>query len=224
MHKDKLNQNESVFTKLAYWMGILAVGIQFYLGFCHLNEQFGILCIIESMMGLAGLLFIDLLHGLHFIYPRNNFRSISPNIMIRVIITFGVIALIQFLFQIIPLTIRNYEMAMGITFCSVCEELFFRGLLLEPFFQLGKSDHKKIKLWNKKEISYIEILGVLISSIAFAVFHINYYGNPRLLFMVFVGGIWLGFCYWYWRDITANILSHFLLNIIFVYQFWMVNL
>lgn len=226
MNKEKNSYwKGSIHTKLSYWMGILAIGIQIYLGVRHLDAQFGILCVIESILGLSGLLFIDLFHGQNSIYPKR-FKEISPNLFFRVIVIFGIIAFIQFIFQIIPLTIRDYEMAMAIVFCAVCEELFFRGLLLEPFFSLGRSEpeDKKIRLGKDREISYIEILGILISSLAFAVFHVNYYGNTNLMFMVFIGGVWLGFCYWYWKDLTAVILSHFLLNIIFVYQFWMINL
>jgi len=220
---DKSYWNESVHTKLSYFgFGFPAVIIQFILGFLHLDEQFGVLCIIEGIMGLTGLLFLDLLHGQKSIYPKE-FKKINPNLFFRVIIIFGVISIIQFVFQIVPLTIRSSEMAMAIVFCAVCEELFFRGVLLEPFFTLGKADNKKIKLWNKKEISSMEIFGILISGTAFAIFHINYYGNPNLMFMVWAGGVWLGFCYWYWKDLTAVILAHFLLNIIFVYQFWLVT-
>lgn len=220
---DKTYWNESVHTKLSYLgFGIPAIIIQFYLGFRHLNEQFGILCIVEAIFGLSGLLFIDFLHGQKSIYPKE-FKKLSPDVFIRVMIIFGVIALIQFLFQITPLVIRDIEYAMAIAFASICEELFFRGLLLEPFFMLGKTD-KKIQLWKNKEISHIEILGILISGVAFSIFHINYYGNPSLMFMTFVGGIWLGFSYFYWKDLTAVILAHFLLNIIFIAQFWMVNL
>jgi len=72
-------------------------------------------------------LFLDLIHGRKSIYPKP-FKKLHPNTFTRFGITFGVIALIQLLFQIVPL-ITNVERAMAIVFCGVCEEYFFRGRL-----------------------------------------------------------------------------------------------
>ncbi|MFW9971265.1 MAG: lysostaphin resistance A-like protein [Candidatus Odinarchaeota archaeon] len=219
IERDKRNQNNwkgSVQTKLSYWMGILTIGIQFFLGFRHISELFGKLCILEGIFALSGILLLDILHG-HGqpIYPKK-FKPIHPQLIIRVFIIFGVIAFIQFIFQIVPL-ITNVEMGLAIVFCAVAEEYFFRGLLLEFFIKLGKTS-EKFKVFRGREISLIEIFGILISGALFAGLHINYYGNVKLIGMVFVGGIWLGICYWYFRDLTANILAHFLLNTIFVIQ------
>lgn len=215
----------SVHTVLSYWICVIAIGIQLVLGLRHITELFGQLCIVEFIFGLSGLLLLDPLHGVKGkIYPEK-FKKRHPNLFFRVAITFGVIAAIQFLFQIIPL-ITSTEMALAICFCAPCEEYFFRGILMEIPFKLGRKA-EKFTVWEfrskpAKRMSYIELGGIIFSATIFSAFHVNYYNQPRLIGMVFVGGLWLGFVYFWNRDLTAVILSHFLLNIIFVVQFYQV--
>ena len=229
--KNELDQEywtESVHTILSYWFCVLAVGFQFVIGIIHIDEFFGQMCIAEGLMGLSGLLLLDILHGKKTIYPKP-FKRTHPNTFYRFAITFGVIALIQFLFLIVPLITRE-EMALAIVFCAVCEEYFFRGMLLELVFRMGEKSKDKFIIWRykkekkkpDKEMSYIELFGIVLSAIIFSAFHVNYYNQPRLLLMVFVGGLWLGFVYWWNKDLTAVILAHFSLNIIFVMQFYQV--
>jgi len=227
IESDQEYWTESTHTVLSYWFCVIAVGFQFSIGILHIDEFFGQMCVVEGVIGLSGLLLLDLLHtGKMTIYPKP-FKKIHPNTFFRSVITFGVIALIQFLFQIIPLITRE-EMALAIVFCSVCEEYFFRGMLLEIPFRIGEKSKDKFIVWRykdkpPKEMSYIELGSIVLSAIIFALFHVNYYSQPRLLLMVFVGGCWLGLVYWWNKDLTSVILAHFLLNIIFVYQtFWMV--
>ncbi|MFX0023768.1 MAG: CPBP family intramembrane glutamic endopeptidase [Candidatus Hermodarchaeota archaeon] len=205
-------------------MGVLAFGIQFFIGIRHFNEKFGQLCILESIFALSGVFLLDLIHG-KSIYPKM-FKKIHGNLLFRTIIIFIVIALIQFIFQVVPLTVRDVETALAIVFCGVSEELFFRGIIMEPFFLMGKHDTQKFKIGfpfgKPKEISFYEIFGIFLTSALFTIFHVNYYGNPSLILMVGFGGLWLVFAYWFWKDITACILAHFLLNIIFVAQFYRV--
>lgn len=233
---DKTNKQKqeywetSTHTILSYWFCVLAVGFQFSLGIQYIDEYFGQMCIVEGMMGLSGLLLLDLLHtGKMSIYPKP-FKKIHPNTFFRFAITFGVIVAIQFLFQIVPLITRE-EMALATVFCSVCEEYFFRGMLLEIPFRVGEKSKNKFIVWRyspekkkpNKEMSYIELGAIVLSASIFSSVHINYYSQPSLLLMVFVGGLWLGLVYWFNKDLTSVILSHFLLNIIFVAQFYQVS-
>ena len=223
--KNKMDQywKESVHTSLSYWICVMAVGIQFFLGLKNIDSSFGQLCIVEGIFGLMGLTLLDPIHGKKKLYPKP-FKKIHPNLFIRFVITFGVIAAIQFIFQIIPL-ITSTEFALAVVFAAPCEEYFFRGIIQEPTFQLGrkaKSDQKftVLKYKNKppKEMSYIELGGIILSSVIFSAFHVNYYNQPRLIGMVLFGGIWLSTIYFWNKDLTSVILSHFLLNIIFIYQ------
>ena len=228
MRKGKeVNQywKESVHTSLSYWFCVMAVGIEFFLGFRYISTSFGQLAIVEGIFGLAGLTLLDPIHGKRKIYPKP-FKKLHENLFIRFTITFGVIAAIQFIFQIVPL-IASSEFALAVVFASVCEEYFFRGILLEPTFKIGKKakpDQKftVLRYKNKppKEMAYVELGGIILSGVIFAAFHVNYYNQTNLILMVLVGGLWLGFVYWWNKDITAVILAHFLLNIIFIFQFY----
>ena len=228
----KLNSNqeyfkESTHTQLSYWFCVIAVGIELTLGLRYMNEYFGQMCLLEAFFGICGLLFLDPIHGRGFkIYPKP-FKKLHKNTFFRFGTTFAVIVVIQFIFQIVPL-VSSTEMALGIVFCAVVEEYFFRGVLLEPFFRFGARSKSKIIIWKykdkpAKEISYIEIGGIVLGGAIFSAFHINYYSQPNLLWMVFVGGILLGASYFLHKDLTPLILSHFLLNIVFVYQFYQVG-
>ncbi|KKN47246.1 hypothetical protein LCGC14_0664670 [marine sediment metagenome] len=216
--------NRSVHTKLSYWFVVIAVSIELFLGLRNSTTSFGQLALIEASFGFIGIIFVDWMHGQRFTlsYKRIKFKR-SKNLFIRAMTCFIVIAIIQFVFQIIPL-ITSTEMAMAIIFAAVCEEYFFRGMMMEPFFRFGRTSKDKFELFRGKKISYIELFGILFSAVAFAAFHVNYYKNERLIGMVFVGGLWIAFCYWYWKDITIVIIAHAILNAIFVIQFYQVFL
>ena len=62
----------------------------------------------------------------------------------------------------------------------------------------------------------MQIFAVIIQAVLFVAIHQNYYANLPMLISVFAGGIILGIFFVVWKDPTANILAHFLLNIIAV--------
>jgi len=223
--QEKINKEfwkYSIHTKLSYSMAILAFSIQFFIGIRYLSTVFGQLCLVEAVFALSGILVLDLIHKKRAVYPKR-FKPIHPDLFIRFVIIFGAIAVIQAIFQYVPITLRESEIALAIVFCGVSEEFVFRGIMMEPFFRLGIKDKKKYHLWKDYWISVIEIYGILISGTLFALFHFNYYENLGLGLTVIFGGFWLGFCYWYWKDITAVIFAHVLLNMIFVIQtYWQV--
>ena len=117
---------ESVHTQLSYWFCVIAVGIQLVLGLRYINEYFGQMCLLEAFFGICGLLFLDLMHtGRFSIYPKP-FKKLHKNTFFRFGTTFAVIVLIQYIFQVVPL-VTSTEMMLGIVFCAVVEEYFFRG-------------------------------------------------------------------------------------------------
>ena len=225
--------SESVHTSLSYWFCVIAISIELVLGFQYMDEYFGQMCLVEAFFGISGLILTELIHkGKEFkIYPKP-FKKVHKNTFFRFVITFGVIVLIQLIFQIVPL-VSSTEMALGIVFCSVVEEYFFRGLFMEVAFKVGKNSKNKIIIWRykkkegkpdkpNKEITIFEIGMIFFSGAVFSAFHVNYYGQLNLLIMVFVGGCWLGIVYYWNKSLTSIILSHFLLNIVFVIQFYQV--
>ena len=218
----KYNIRVSQFTKIAFVLSIFAVMVQLYIGLRHINDidiysqQWARICILEAFFGIVGLLAIDLIMGTYTGIIPKNFKRIDSNLLFHTGVALASILLIQVVCQA-TLTIEDYEKGMAILFCSVCEELFFRGVLMFIFIKVG-SYTKKIKVYGKKEISPITIMGIVFQAYFFAAMHINYYNNIPVLVSMFFSGIALGIVIWATRDLTAVILAHFLLNMICVIQ------
>jgi len=220
---------ESVHTRIGFYLGILAVVIQLYIGLRHINDAdeysrlWAQICLMEAFFGIVGLLAIDLIMGKYSGMIPKNFKRIDSNIIFHTGIALAAILLIQVVCQA-TLTIEDYEKGMAIIFCSVCEELFFRGALMAIFLSIGRFT-KKIRISKKHEISPITIMGIIFQAYLFAAMHINYYNNIPVLVSMFLSGVALGICVWLWQDLTAVILAHFGLNFIYVLQaFWMFTL
>ncbi|MCP6718932.1 MAG: CPBP family intramembrane metalloprotease [Patescibacteria group bacterium] len=222
--------SESVNTRISYLTILLAIIFQFFLTFKYVGslnpeEQFfGTITLIYVIVAVVGLFLTDPLLGQPFkIKPR--FKKSDPSTFLRAIAIFLIIVLIQVFLMRIPLTIQDTERALAIVFAAPAEEVFFRGFLISLFIVISRgTGFKKYKLPGNREITITEIIGMIISSLVFAYLHTNYYRNPNLMLIVFISGLVLSFFFWYWRDLTANILAHMFLNIWVVGQyFWMVN-
>jgi len=222
MKKGKF-RSVSELTTIAYYLGVITIIIEFGLGFMYIfsenvvEQNFGILTMLEGSFALFGLYMIDLIYGNPVKLKPDNFKPLHRNTGFRTIIILFTLVMIQLVMQVVPITIREVDRAMAIMFAGPAEELIFRGFIISVFIILGK-DTQKYKIWKDKEISPIEIFGILLSSMLFAVIHVNYYGDFRIIISVFFSGLALGFLYWWWRDLTACILAHFLFNIITVAQ------
>jgi membrane protease YdiL (CAAX protease family) len=120
---------------------------------------------------------------------------------------------VQILFQI-PLTARTPEIALAIVFCSISEEVFFRGFLIGMTIKFSKNVDK-----NNPILKYLIIAaGIMLSSIFFTLIHINYYDNIALLATIFVCGLVLAIAYLISDDLMAVIIGHFILNAIVSFQ------
>jgi len=222
---DDKNKNISINSKISYILGILTIIVQFYLGFTHIGDsdpasrQFVTLNFMEGTFVIIGLFLPDIIRGLKpSLYPKNNFRPITFMTFIVLITTLTLNMLIQTISQV-ALSIRNVEMAFAILFSAPAEELFFRAFLGETFAKLSRSSGlKDIQITKKRSIGHIEIMGFIMSAILFTLLHVNYYGDIRLLFVVFFGGLIYSVAYWATKDITGCMLAHFALNAIATWQ------
>lgn len=228
--KDPLFQPRiSIFTKIVFFAGIMAAVIQLYLGLMHINDadaygrRFASLALIESGFAIVGLLFTDLIRGHTF--PPTQYRELNPKTFERTAIIFILIAVVQVSLFFVPLTVRDWEIYMGMVFAAPAEELFFRAFGMSIFTRIGHNDTDKISLGKKRRISYPEIIGLFVTSLAFMALHVNYYNNLTAMLTVFFGGLVLAFMYWWYRDLTAVVLAHFALNILVVGRmFFVVNI
>ncbi len=224
-------RNRSSFTKVAFYLGYLSALVLFIIGLRHLGDvaefdrRFGIRATLEGLFAFAGIYLVDLVKGKQFRIIPKRFTPITPKTLTRGILIFGVLALIQIVLMQIPLRIRSGEMAIAIVFAAPAEELFFRGVILSVIIELGKITKHTSHGPKLLRITPIELAGLVLSALAFMSIHINYYGNLQYMLIVFISGLILGFAYWYWEDLTACIVAHFILNVIVAYQtFWMVEL
>jgi len=216
---------KSIHTKLGFYLILIAGMIELYLGLRYMfsdipsDQRFGIISILESMFAFSGLFIPDLLiyKRLRLIPSNDEFKPLDSNVFARMIIIFITLVLIQVIFMFVPMTVRTYEKALAVAFAGPSEEALFRGVLISIFISMG-SNSEKITITSKIEISVIEIIGIIISSMLFMLLHVNYSSNPSLLVAVFFSGVALAVFYWKWRDLTACILAHLVLNIINVIQ------
>jgi len=192
--KDKLYH-----TKISYWLVIIAVIILLAIGLRNLNDspewsQWALL-----QCGLGGLAFIGLqIWGKRPIFQKE-FKPIDLNTILQTVVIFTVISAVMTVLQGL-LAISEIEIAFYFVFVSITEEIFFRGLLLIPF--------------RKAKTIGIKFIGVLIQAVLFMGFHINYWGDTSKLIAVFFSGLTFGVFFVLWDNITANILAHFLWNVI----------
>jgi len=224
------SRDRSSLTKIAFYLGAASALVLIIIGVRHLNDpvdfdrMFGIKVTLEGLFAFSGLYLIDMVKGKRIRVKPKAFRPFEINTLTRGIIIFGILGLIQILIQV-PLKIKSGEMALAIVFAAPSEELFFRGVMISVTVEAAKITRRgRSKKRVLLAISPIEIGGIVLSSLAFMSIHINYYDNPPLLAIVFLSGLVLGFAYWYWDDLTACIIAHFILNSLIAYQtFWMVN-
>jgi len=219
-----MRDKESVHTNIGYYLGLVAILVQFIVGIPYLfsnssfDQSFGEKAILEGFFAIIGLFFTDIFLGSKLRFKPKNFKRIHGDMFLRTGIVLACLVIAQTLTQFVPMTVRDESMALAIIFCGICEELFFRGFIMTFFINMEKDSKSRITITKKTSISNIEIVGIILSSIGFAVMHTNYYNNPQLIFAIFLSGLCLGFLMVIWKDITALMLGHFLLNLICVSQ------
>jgi membrane protease YdiL (CAAX protease family) len=209
---------EPAHSKLSYVILLTAIGVMLYFTIRYYNSSehiWGKSALMQFSLGFSGLIGTQVLHQ-QPIFPsfRNerNFRKIDFNIFFHSLGVLAIIMIVQLVFQV-TLSFTRYEAALYYVFAAPCEESFFRGFMLQLF--LKSEENIAPKKVNRK-FSFWKIMGCILQAGAFTAIHTQYYDNLGMLTTVFVGGFFLGMTYVIWRDLTGNILGHFILNIISV--------
>lgn len=223
------NSSVSKYTRLGYYLTVLAVIIQGYLWIAHFQDtdaygqNFAYIAGVECLFALSGLLLYDPINKRGFHIKPKNFTPLSGFLIIRVGVILAGLAVIQFTVQFIPMTVKDPEIALSIVFAGPSEENFFRGVLVSSVIVFFSNVGFKIKIF-KKELSIWVLFGIILTSLFFGAIHVNYYSDFPLLLGTILCGIWLGLSYWFTEDLTAVILAHFALNFIFIFMnFWVIN-
>lgn len=195
------------FTVILYLLGIATIGVMLFFYATHVSipedagwVQYTLYMTVFAASTLVGL---QLLNQQPLIPTRpDNFAPLSLDTGVRA----SIILLAIMITQVVSKSILSFtieEQATYFVFAAVAEELFFRGLLIT--FVLKIKDDRPA-----------QVIAVVVQAVLFAAIHQNYYNNPAMLLSVFLGGIVLGIFFVAWRDLTANTLAHFMLNLIAV--------
>lgn len=209
MDKKLINNKEPVHTIISFTMVLLGNLVMLYFGIRHISDEpeWSKSAFMQFALGFIGLMGTQLIAE-QSIFPqdKNNFKSVDLNTGIRAIII-GFLGMGIQLISKQAFSFTILEQAVYFVFAAITEEVFFRGFILSIFIKLDQT---------KMKFSPVKLVGVLVQAIGFAAIHQNYYNNLPMLISVFVGGLMLGFIYLIWEDLTANILGHFIINVIAV--------
>jgi len=210
-------------TQISVILTLLAIGVMVYVGLRNIGESWGVYALIQAGLGFFGYTFLQMFTGQGFIpkeYP--NFDSDTVIIIgnqpikqkyyktfiMATLFGLAIIIVGQLILQR-RLSISTTDQALYFLFASVCEELFFRGLIIE--------------LLTVVDTIITRIIAIGVSAVTFVIVHVNYYGNDIAVWSVAIMGVVLATDYTIFRNITAVIIIHFIINIIGTVQ-WVVSL
>lgn len=210
-------------SKISVIMVGLAIGVMVYIGIRNIGDTWGIYALIQAGLGLFGYLFMQSFTGQGIIpteFPDFDSDTIiiigNQPIKKKYLTTFVMATVFGLAITITGQLIVAYRLALSTTdqalyflFASVCEELFFRGFIIEAITILDNIA--------------TQIMAVIASSFLFVLAHVNYYGNTIAIASVIVLGTVLAVDYVIFRNITAVIIIHFIINSIGTVQ-WLVTL
>lgn len=210
--------DRSIHSKLGFILGFISLIIIFYIGYPSVFEvdnfyrHSGILAMFECTFAFIGLFFTDILRC-ERIQFRKKLKDDHIISLFFAIVLFSILGLIQTLLGRFNFAISDTEIDILIILSAPAEELFFRGFIISIFLSFNKNTKPKSKFLKKEQLSILPVIGIIISSIFFARLHVFRYDDMSFLFAAFIGGMILGFFYWFTQDLTACILAHFFINI-----------
>jgi membrane protease YdiL (CAAX protease family) len=203
------NGKQPVFTLITQILIAVAIGVMFFLYFTHRTIPADQDWVDYTLMmsAFVGIGYIGTqIATQQPLFPRpDQLLPFNINSGIRALIIFGLMMVTQLITSIV-FTFSTTERAFYFVFAAVCEEVFFRVLILTVIIRINPS-------------IIMKIVGILVQAVMFVAIHQNYYGNITMMVGVFIGGIILGICYVIWEDPTANILGHFILNLFVINPF-----
>jgi membrane protease YdiL (CAAX protease family) len=202
--KSMTKQSPAPLTRVAFYLIVIAAGVMIYLYILHkdipADAGWVQYCLYMTAFAIAGLVGIQILNNDGLIPQK--FQPLDLNTGVRAAMILAASMITQIIVRQ-TLSFSAGEQALYFVFAAVCEEVFFRGLIISMVLKFAADIQTKI-------------FAIILQAVMFAAIHQNYYANLPMLFSVFIGGIVLGIFYVVWKDLTANILAHFVLNLIAV--------
>lgn len=212
--KMKISIDQPSHTIVSFILVAMAILIMAFFAIRHSIDEsdWATSALMQGSFGLIGLLGTQLLSKQPVIpTQKEQFKKVNLDTGIRSILIAGAGMIIQLISQQV-LSFTILEQAVYFIFSAITEEVFFRGFLLGIFIKLEKEFDKNPSM----DPIPIKTIGVIVQAIAFVAIHQNYYGDVPMLIGLGLGGLMLGIVYIVWEDLTANILGHFIINIIAV--------
>lgn len=165
--------------------------------------------------GLSGIFALNYWNNRKLEILNKFYRKIDENNVFYALLVYAILLLIQIGLGLLEayLAPANIVQIAYTIFSAVCEELFYRGLILGFFVYLAKGKKKSVLI-----AGLLISTGLVVSAVAFALSHTNYYNRPVLLIAVGLSGLVLGLSYIWKKDVMVPMLSHFLLNCTVVFQ------
>jgi membrane protease YdiL (CAAX protease family) len=164
---------------------------------------FALYMLTFASTGFAGYLLLDFRAKGSF-----SLKPVDANSGVRGFIILMVLMLLQLAFGLgKQLSLTNVEKALYFVFAAVSEEFFLRGLLLRG--ALAVKNHVAVA-----------VVVTAVSTVLFDLIHANYYDNLTAMSIVTVSGVFLCVMFVLWKDLTANIIAHLVINIIFALQLY----
>ncbi|WP_371801761.1 CPBP family intramembrane glutamic endopeptidase [Candidatus Lokiarchaeum ossiferum] len=206
MGRESIRETESVglHTWVSFITGILATGIMCYIGFKYIGAEsyydraFGKWAFVHTFYCFCGLLLAPVILG-ESVIPQKPIKMVTVK---HTVIIF--LSIVWFQFFISMLSVSGTDRKLYHVFSAVSEELFYRAFMIPVLIKMFDFDNEKLS----------KAIAVLAQAIIFAIGHVNYWNDPIAMLSVFGGGLFLGFFYVRWGDITANIASHMGNNIV----------
>lgn len=211
----KIGLDEAKHTNISYIMNFLAIMIMTYFGLRHLSDDpnWSQSAFMQLGFGAIGLIGIQIASQQPIIpismkkgKIETQFQPMSLETGIRGL----AIALLGMAIQFIAAAVYSFtllEQAVYFIFSAITEEVFFRGFLLTLFFRMDP---------DKRKYTPFKMFAIVFQAVAFTAIHQNYYNDLPVLISVFIGGLMLGIVYLIWEDLTANVIGHFLINLVAV--------
>lgn len=132
--------------------------------------------------------------------PKQTYKFLLLLGLINVIRVLNAILLHSIPFQILDRTTSNagvidvFVIIQGVIAAPICEEVLFRGIILDNFLK-----------------KYSPIKSIVISSILFALIHLNIVQGIS----IFCGGLFLGWVYYRTRSLLFCVFIHFTNNVLY---------
>lgn len=214
--------DEPIQTVLSFALNLAAVLVMGYFTIRHWGDEpsWAQSALMQAGLGGIGLLGTSLLRPRKATIPGQFFKRFEIQTILRGLGLWIIAMLTQFISQA-AFTFETQEQALYFIMAAINEESFFRGFFLGMAQRLDPIPPKfmTFPLAPSKQIPVVSVfmwIMIIIQSIGWVLIHQNYYGQISMQIAIFLGGIIFGFFYVLWKDLTANIIAHFILNALVV--------